>query len=100
MKVHVPLENANPSLTDEPILSGPDENALLPIPQLTARSVLGAADPERETMGQLYATQIASAIMTKNSGEKRLVVVGLGLAKIESDRQAFFGIIELVLKCI
>lgn len=51
-------------------------------------------------MGQLYATQIASSIATKNPEENRMVVVGLGLGKIEGDRETFFDIIELALQCL
>jgi proteasome assembly chaperone 3 len=73
---------------------------LLPMPGLTATSILGGRAPEHETIGQLYATQIASAIATKNPNEKRLLVVGLGLDKLEADRDVFFAIIDLVLQCL
>ena len=51
-------------------------------------------------MGQLYATQIASVIASKNPGESRTVLVGLGLSKVEASREAFFDIVELVFKCL
>ena len=51
-------------------------------------------------LGRLYGTQIASAIATKNPADNRVVVVGLGLNTIKLDRDAFFDIMELVLKCI
>lgn len=51
-------------------------------------------------MGQLYATQIASAITLKNPEESRVVVVGLGLSKVEASRGAFFDLVELVLQCL
>lgn len=51
-------------------------------------------------MGQLLATQIASAVATKNPHETRALVLGLGLGKVESDRDVFFQIIDLILKCL
>ena len=54
-------------------------------------------------MGQLYASQIASAITTKSPDETRTLVLGLGLGKeagIEADRDTFLKIVELVLECI
>lgn len=77
-----------------------DDSILLPMPGLTATSVLGGRAPEHETIGQLYATQIASAIVTKNPNEKRLLVVGLGLDKLEADRDIYFSIVDLVLQCL
>lgn len=67
---------------------------------LTATSLLGGRAPGHETVGQLLARQIASAIVTKTPDEKRLLVVGLGLQKAEVDREAFFGIVDLVLQCV
>lgn len=67
---------------------------------LTATTVLGGTIPERDTIGQLYATQIASVISTKNPDDKRLVVVGMGLEKADAQRETFVGMIELVLKVI
>lgn len=55
---------------------------------------------DRETQGQLYACQIASAIAVKYPDEKRLLVVGLGLDKADVDRDAFFGVVDLVLQCL
>ncbi|EFW19100.1 conserved hypothetical protein [Coccidioides posadasii str. Silveira] len=75
--LHVPLENTNPATT-----------------------VLGGRSGELESIGHLYACQIANAIATKNPSEKRLLVVGLGLDKLDADRDIFFGIIDLVLRCI
>ena len=73
---------------------------LLPRADLTATTVLGGAHAERNTVGQLFATQIASAITTKNPDEKRLVVVGLGLEKATIGREAFMDIFSLVLGVI
>jgi proteasome assembly chaperone 3 len=54
-------------------------------------------------MGQLYASQIASAITTKNPEETRTLVLGLGLGKeagVEADRETFLKLIDLVLEII
>lgn len=54
--------------------------------------------PERDTLGQLLATQIASAVSSQQPEERRLLVLGMGLgremaSKIgldgERERQAF-----------
>ena len=54
-------------------------------------------------MGQLYASQIASAITAKNPEETRTLVLGLGLGKeagVEADRETFLKLVELVLEII
>ena len=91
-QVHVPLESADPTLTDRrpphqtPAISYDDEEPepgsdLLPLPHLTATTILGAGAPERDTFGQLLATQIGSAIAARQPEEKRLLVLGMGLKK-------------------
>lgn len=100
MKIHVPLESSNPTWSGEPLQESDPENDLLPMAHLTPTTILGGATSERETMGQLYATQIASTIITKNPDEKRLLVLGLGFAKVEMGREAYFDVVELVLKCL
>ncbi|KAE8147999.1 hypothetical protein BDV25DRAFT_142204 [Aspergillus avenaceus] len=97
--LHVPLENRNPGTEGAHTISSSDDS-LLPISSLTATSLLGGRAPGHETVGQLYARQIASAIVTKSPNEKRLLVVGLGLETAEADRDVFFAIIDLVLQCL
>ena len=67
---------------------------------LTPRTLLGASTPERETVGHLYATRVASAISTKDPMEKRTVVLGLGLREFEANREAFYDLMDLVLACL
>lgn len=67
------------------------------MPHLTPKTLLGGSTSERETIGQLYATQIASAVTTKNPRENRTILVGLGLGKLEANRQAFYDTIDLVM---
>jgi len=102
-----PTDSANlPSTTisyDDKDLPPSD---LLPLSQLTATTVLGGMIPDLGTLGQLCATQIASAIATKDPRERRVVVLGLGLEKdiakrtsggSEGAREGFAEIISLVL---
>lgn len=51
-------------------------------------------------MGQLFASQVAHAITTKTPTETRALMLGLGLAKAEMDRDYFLQIVDLVLNVI
>jgi proteasome assembly chaperone 3 len=73
---------------------------MLPLRHLTPKTLLGAGGEQRETLGHLYASQIASVIATRNPEESRTVVVGLGLQKVEMEREAFFDLLELLQKVI
>ncbi|KAJ0425347.1 hypothetical protein BJY00DRAFT_308668 [Aspergillus carlsbadensis] len=98
--LHVPLENKNPGTDGLHTIPDAENGGLLPLSNLTATSVLGGRAPGHEIVGQLYARQIASAIVTKSPHENRLLVVGLGLETTEADRDVFFAIVDLVLQCI
>ncbi|KAI9879665.1 MAG: hypothetical protein M1830_007772 [Pleopsidium flavum] len=98
--IHVLLDSSNPNRADQHVPADSGEGGLLPLPHLTPMTLLGGGDPDREIMGQLYGTQIASAVATKKPEDTRVIVVGLGLSKIEADREIFLDIMELVLKCI
>ena len=99
-QIHVPLDSSNPNFADQYMSSAVDEYALLPMAHLSPKVLLGGSTSERETVGQLYATQIASAIFTKNPEEKRVVLVGLGLSKFEARREDFYDTVDLVMKCL
>jgi len=73
---------------------------MLPLGNLTPKTLLGAGGEQRETMGHLYASQIASLIATRNPEDTRTVVVGFGLSKVDMEREAFFDMLELVQKVI
>lgn len=73
---------------------------MLPLGHLTPKTLLGAGGEQRETVGHLYASQIASTIVTKSPDETRTVVVGFGLAKVDLEREAFFDLLELVQKVL
>ncbi|KAA6409495.1 MAG: hypothetical protein FRX48_07049 [Lasallia pustulata] len=98
--IHVPLGSANPNHSEQYLPASSDEGDLLPMAHLTPKTLLGGSTSERETMGQLYATQIATAITSKNPDESRIVLVGLGLKKVEASRETFFDIVELMFKCL
>ena len=99
--MHVPLDAVNPIYVDERLPTN-TEDMLLPLAHLTPKTLLGGSTPERETMGQLYASQIASAIILNHPEENRTLVIGLGLmSKSEaSTREAFFDTIDLVTRTL
>jgi proteasome assembly chaperone 3 len=73
---------------------------MLPLEHLTPKTLLGAGGDERETLGHLYASQLATVIATRNPEETRTVVVGLGLQKVDKQRESFFDLLELLQKVI
>ena len=96
----MPLFNENPTGLDTVLNDFSTEDALLPASRLTPHTLLGAGSGDREMMGHLYASQIASAIVTKSPAESRSLVLGLGLPKVVVDPQVFSQIMELVLQCL
>jgi proteasome assembly chaperone 3 len=73
---------------------------MLPLNHFTPKTLMGGGGEERETLGHLYASQIATVIATRNPEERRTVIVGLGLLKVDMEREAFFDIMELLQKVI
>lgn len=73
---------------------------LLPSTHLTPKTLLGGGGEERETLGQLYAAQIASHLSLRAPDDRRTLVLGLGLAKLDKEREAFFDLLELVQKVL
>lgn len=73
-------------------------NGLLPSTHLTPRTLLGAGGETRETIGQLYAAQLASHVSLVSPDDRRILVLGLGLVKFDSDREAFFDMLDLARK--
>ncbi|KAF8459347.1 hypothetical protein BGX38DRAFT_1247926 [Terfezia claveryi] len=105
---HTPLDPTTPS---NPIPHSHHENDpgaedqlpldLLPLSYLTPTTLLGGGGAERESMGQLYVVQIATAIRMRDSSEGRTVVVGLGLdTRAGVERDNFFEVMELVGKVL
>ena len=102
--LQVPLDTSGPT-GDDPYfhtIASIDEDGLLPGSEFAPKSLLGgAAGTGREVLGNLYASQIASAVKVKDLAEKRVLVVGLGLVKAEvGDSEAFAEVIDLVLKVL
>jgi len=76
---------------------------LLPSTHLTPSTLLGGGGEERETLGQLYAAQIASQISLRSPDDRRTLVLGLGLEKTTGEgleREGFFDLLELVTKVL
>lgn len=94
----MPLSSASPTSIDTALSAAAGD--MLPLGHLTPKTLIGAGGEQRETMGQLYASQIASTISTKNPEETRTVLVGLGLRKVELERESFFDVLELVQKVL
>jgi proteasome assembly chaperone 3 len=74
--------------------------SLLPMSHLTPKTLLGGGGEEREFLAQLYAVQIASYIARRDCEERRTLVVGLGLQKLQPQREAFFDVLELIQKVL
>ncbi|KAL6719651.1 hypothetical protein ACLMJK_001572 [Lecanora helva] len=98
--VHVPLETQSPNFGEQYIPSESNDDSLLPLPYLSPKTLLGGSTSERETVGHLYASQIASAIVARHPEETRTVLVGLGLTNLQNSREVFYDIIDLVLRCL
>lgn len=67
---------------------------------LTATTILGATGTERDILSQLFATQIASAVVAKTPDEERLLVLGLGFKEKQMRREAFLKVLEGTLKVL
>ena len=59
--------------------------------------MLGGTKPEFEVLGQTLATTVASAVLMRESGESRMLVVGLGLDNEAAARSGFEGLVGLCL---
>lgn len=93
-QIEVPLPSTS-AISIDTTLAGGAPNTF-PLIHLTPSTLLGGGGEQRETMGHLYASQIASTILTKNPEEKRTVLVGFGLEQVETETEDFFDLIELV----
>jgi proteasome assembly chaperone 3 len=90
-------------MTSTPYLDREDDDPnsdLLPMHHLTATNILGGTIPELDILGQTLATQVASAIKTRDERETRIVVLGMGLDKSMVTREEFSELVGLVLEVI
>ncbi|KFA62171.1 hypothetical protein S40285_01699 [Stachybotrys chlorohalonatus IBT 40285] len=91
--IQVPLSGSSAGLVE---MSLPSANhGLLPSTHLTPKTLLGGGGEERETLGQLYAAQIASYLSTRYPDDRRILLLGLGLTKLDVQREAFFDLLDL-----
>lgn len=93
-KIQVPLSAPSPAIVDM-ALAGAGQGTL-PSTHLTPTTLLGGGGEERETLGQLYAAQIASHLSVRDPEDRRTLVLGLGLGRVDAAREAFFDVLELV----
>lgn len=75
-------------------------HGLMPSTHLTPKTLLGGGGDDRETLGQLYAAQIASRLSLQSPEDRRTLVLGLGLIKVDTEREAFFDLFELAQKVL
>lgn len=90
-------------MTSRAYIEGDEEDAnsdLLPLHHLTATTILGGTMAELDVLGQTLATQLASAIKTRNERETRMVVVGMGLDKSMTGRDEYTELIGLALQVV
>ncbi|KAK4044802.1 hypothetical protein C8A01DRAFT_11832 [Parachaetomium inaequale] len=96
--IQVPL-SAPSSASVDMALPGAGLGAL-PSTHLTPKTLVGSGGEERETLGHLYASQIASHLTLRDPEEKRTLLLGLGLEKVEGGGEAFYDLLELVLQVV
>ncbi len=75
------------------------EDSLLPS-HLSPKTLLGAGGEYREPLGHLSEDKIASQISSRNPDKLRPVIVGLGLQDLDTKRETFFDMMELLQKVI
>ncbi|KAM5342403.1 hypothetical protein ACJ41O_013369 [Fusarium nematophilum] len=96
--IQVPLTGSSAGVVE---MTLPSMNkGLLPSTHLTPKTLLGGGGEERETLGQLYAAQIASQLSLRSPDDRRTLVLGLGLGKVDLEREAFFDLLELAQKVL
>ncbi|KAM7219932.1 hypothetical protein V8F06_004618 [Rhypophila decipiens] len=72
----------------------------LPSNHLTPKTLLGGGSEDRETLGQLYASQMASFLALRNPEDQRTLLLGLGMETVQGGRESYFDILELVQKVL
>ncbi|KAK7414702.1 hypothetical protein QQX98_006470 [Neonectria punicea] len=96
--IQVPLSGSSGGMVE---MALPSMNqGLLPSTHLTPKTLLGGGGEDRETLGQLYASQLASHLSLSSPDDRRTLVLGLGLVKIDTEREAFFDLLELTQKVL
>lgn len=100
--LHVPMASPSTDPFNPGLFPSHDtENELLPMPHLTATTVLGGTKRDEEVVGQTLATTIASAILMKRPAEERMLVLGIGIKGLGSfGREQFNEIVGLMLEVL
>ncbi|KAG5952141.1 hypothetical protein E4U53_001507 [Claviceps sorghi] len=96
--IQVPLAESSAGVVEMTLPTS--SHGLLPSTHLSPTTLLGGGGDDRETLGHLYAAQIASHISLKSPDDRRTLVLGLGLSKFENEREAFFDLVELAQKVL
>ncbi|PHH77108.1 hypothetical protein CDD80_932 [Ophiocordyceps camponoti-rufipedis] len=96
--IQVPLAASSAGIVEMALPSL--KNDLLPSTHLTPTTLLGGGDDDRQTLGQLYAAQIASHLSLRSPDDRRVLVLGLGLATLDKERDTFFDLLELAQKVV
>ncbi|KAF4972059.1 hypothetical protein FSARC_1277 [Fusarium sarcochroum] len=96
--IQVPLTGSSAGVVEMTLPSS--NKGLLPSTHLTPTTLFGGGGEDRETLGQLYAAQIGSQISLRSPDDRRILVLGLGLAKADLEREAFFDLLELAQKVL
>lgn len=97
-KIQVSLSAPSPASVDM-ALPGAGLSAL-PSTHLTPKTLVGVGGEGRETLGHLYASQIASHLTLRDPNEKRTLLLGLGFDKVENSGEAFYDLLGLVLQVL
>jgi len=100
--LHVPMASTSSDPFNPGLFPSHDtENELLPMPHLTATTVLGGTKRDEEVVGQTLATTIASAILMKRPAEERMLVLGIGIkGPAGFGREQFSEVVGLVLEVL
>ena len=97
-KIQVPLTGSAAGVVEMMLPSS--SNGLLPSTHLTPKTILGGGGEDRETLGQLYAAQVASQLSLRSPEDRRILVLGLGLVKVDTEREAFFDLLDLARRVV
>ncbi|KAK2069424.1 hypothetical protein P8C59_004009 [Phyllachora maydis] len=97
--IQVPLCPPSPASADTAL---PAAVSTLPASHLTPTALLGGGGggTERDTLGRLYAAQLASHLALRHPDDRRTLMLGLGLEKAAAGREAYFDVLDLVQKVL
>ncbi len=97
-KTQVPLSAPSSAAVDVALPRA--TGSMLPGSHLTPQTLLGGGGEDRELVGKMYAAQIARHLEIRNPEDRRTLLVGLGLVKFDTAREALLDLLELVQKLL